>query len=157
MNHYEAVVIIAGSVGEEDLPKIQEEIKGEFDKIKAVMRAKNSLGRRKLAYPIKKQHNGTYFVYNFDAEAETLESFEKAMRLNPQVLRHLVVTEHVLTDEQKVVKTALQAKVRAKRVAEESKAAEEKRVADAPKEEAVSKEQLDKKLDTLLDEDINID
>ncbi len=51
----------------------------------------NHWGRRALAYQIKKNDSGYYVVANFDAESSALPEFERAIKLDDSVLRHLVV------------------------------------------------------------------
>jgi small subunit ribosomal protein S6 len=51
----------------------------------------NHWGKRTLAYPIKRRDTGYYVVANFDAEATALPEFERAIKLDEGVLRHLVV------------------------------------------------------------------
>ncbi len=48
-------------------------------------------GKRQLAYPIRKHDNGYYVVVQFRAEATSLPEFERAIKLDEQVLRYLVV------------------------------------------------------------------
>lgn len=156
-NHYEVVAIVAGTVSDEDLPKVQEDIHKELSGIEAVIRSESSLGRRRLAYTIAKQQFGTYLVYQIDAESEAVATLERALRLNPQIVRHLIVIEKVLTNEQKAARAALKERLQAKRAVAESKVAAEARTAETKPQETLSKEQLDKKLDTILEEDISID
>ncbi len=48
-------------------------------------------GKRQLAYPIQKHDNGYYVVVQFRTEAASLPEYERAIKLDEQVLRHLVV------------------------------------------------------------------
>ena len=48
-------------------------------------------GKRQLSYPIRKSDNGYYVVVQFRAEAGNLSEFERAIKLDEDVLRHLVV------------------------------------------------------------------
>ena len=58
----------------------------------------NHWGKRTLAYPIKKRDTGYYVVANFNAEPAQLPEFERAIKLDDAVLRHLVVVnEHDYT------------------------------------------------------------
>jgi small subunit ribosomal protein S6 len=55
----------------------------------------NHWGKRTLAYPIKKRDTGYYVVANFEAAPAQLPEFERAIKLDEGVLRHLVVVnEH---------------------------------------------------------------
>lgn len=48
-------------------------------------------GKRTLAYPIKNKETCYYAVARFDAEPSALPEFERAIKLDDGVLRHLVV------------------------------------------------------------------
>lgn len=48
-------------------------------------------GKRQLAYPVAKQENGYYVVVQFRADPGLLPEFERVIRLDEGVLRHLVV------------------------------------------------------------------
>ncbi|UCC73040.1 MAG: 30S ribosomal protein S6 [Gemmatimonadota bacterium] len=48
-------------------------------------------GKRQLAYPINKHDNGYYVVVQFRVDPENLPEFERAIKLDEQVLRYLVV------------------------------------------------------------------
>ena len=51
----------------------------------------NHWGKRTLAYPIKKHETGYYVVAKLDTDATALPEFERAIKLDEGVLRHLVV------------------------------------------------------------------
>ena len=46
-------------------------------------------GKRRLAYDIRKQREGTYAVLEVSAEPSTVKEFERQLRLNESVLRFL--------------------------------------------------------------------
>ena len=46
-------------------------------------------GKRRLAYDIRKQREGTYAVLEVSAEPSTVKEFERQLRLNENVLRFL--------------------------------------------------------------------
>jgi small subunit ribosomal protein S6 len=48
-------------------------------------------GLRKLAYPIKKQQEGRYFLTEFDLEPENIAEMERVLKLMESVIRHLIV------------------------------------------------------------------
>ena len=51
----------------------------------------NHWGKRTLSYQIKKRDTGHYVVATFMAEAAALPEFERAIKLDDGVLRHLIV------------------------------------------------------------------
>ncbi len=48
-------------------------------------------GLRSLAYRIKKNRKGHYYFMNIDAPAEAIDSMERTMRINEDVIRYLTV------------------------------------------------------------------
>jgi small subunit ribosomal protein S6 len=48
-----------------------------------------SWGKRRLAYDLRKQREGTYAVIEALAEPATIKEFERQLRLNEQVLRFM--------------------------------------------------------------------
>jgi small subunit ribosomal protein S6 len=53
--------------------------------------ATESWKRRKLAYPIRHQHEGYYPVLRMQAGNEALAELERSLKLNERVLRYLIV------------------------------------------------------------------
>ncbi len=51
----------------------------------------NHWGKRTLTYDIRRRDTGYYAIATFDAEAAALPEFERAVKLDDGVLRHLVV------------------------------------------------------------------
>ncbi len=53
----------------------------------------NHWGKRTLAYPIKRRETGYYVVVKFETEPQVLGEFERAIKLDQGVLRHLIVID----------------------------------------------------------------
>lgn len=54
-------------------------------------------GRRALAYPIGRRENGYYVLTRFSAEADVLPEYERALKLDEGLIRHLLTLyEHEL-------------------------------------------------------------
>lgn len=86
---YEILVIFDPRPSDEDvaalLVKLQENLKtlgGEVGKAE-------SWGKRRLAYDIRKQREGTYAVIECSAVPAVIKEFERQLGLNEQVLRFL--------------------------------------------------------------------
>jgi small subunit ribosomal protein S6 len=57
----------------------------------------NHWGRRQLAYPIGRRENGYYVIARFGAESAVLPEYERALKLDDGLVRHLLtVHEHDL-------------------------------------------------------------
>ena len=50
----------------------------------------NHWGRRQLAYPIGRRESGYYVVARFGAETGTLPEYERAIKLDDGIVRHLI-------------------------------------------------------------------
>jgi len=48
-------------------------------------------GKRTLAYPIRNHETGYYVVAKFESAAEALPEYERAVKLEDAVIRHLIV------------------------------------------------------------------
>jgi small subunit ribosomal protein S6 len=53
----------------------------------------NHWGKRTLAYPVAGRESGYYVVTKFEAAASMLPEFERALKLDEGLLRHLVVLD----------------------------------------------------------------
>ena len=53
-----------------------------------------SMGLRELAYPIKDQTKGYYVVLKVSMDNVAINEFNRLVRINPNVLRHLIVVDH---------------------------------------------------------------
>lgn len=92
MRDYEVVYIFKSAVANEDIEarveKFHEKIlAGSGAEITAV----EYWGKRELAYPIDDLRNGTYVVAQFTAPADVLTEFERQLKLDEDLLRHLIV------------------------------------------------------------------
>ena len=81
-------------------PSLDEEAKaGLIDKVKEVINAGGEAGEadvwgeRKLAYNINKKSTGYYVVMPFKAEAELPKELDRRLRINENVMRHIIVCQ----------------------------------------------------------------
>lgn len=64
-------------------------------------------GKRRLAYEIKKQRDGVYVQFNYNAPGSAIAVVERAMRLSEEVIRYLTVKQEVAQETaDKVAATA---------------------------------------------------
>ncbi|MEP6494198.1 MAG: 30S ribosomal protein S6 [bacterium] len=52
--------------------------------------ALNHWGRRQLAYPIGRRESGYYVIARFGADTATLPEYERAIKLDDGLIRHLI-------------------------------------------------------------------
>ena len=48
-------------------------------------------GKKKLAYPIKKQNEGYYVLVNFTSNPEFIDELERVYNITDEVIKHIVV------------------------------------------------------------------
>ena len=92
MRDYEVVYIFKSALGTED---IDARLQRYHEKILVIegseITAVEHWGKRQLAYPIDRHENGYYVVAQFSTEPGALPEFERLLKLDDEVLRHLVV------------------------------------------------------------------
>ena len=90
MNRYETVFIINPNVEEAG---IKELIQKFSDLINNAGKVENveEMGKRKLAYEIKKNKEGYYVVINFEAQPELIKELERIYRITYEVIKFIVV------------------------------------------------------------------
>ena len=90
MNKYEIMFILKSN--EEEAIKTQvSELKATITDMKGKIENEKEMGNRKLAYPIKKELNGYYYVMNVEANNEAIQEFDRKSRISENVLRHMII------------------------------------------------------------------
>lgn len=97
------------------------------------------IGRRRLAYPIMKKHNGFYVTMEFDAEGRAIERIERFLKLDENVMRYLTMTLDARELAAKRARAAALAE--AAEAAEAAKASEAAKVTEAAKPKDVVAEE----------------
>lgn len=93
MNKYESVIIINPSVEEQGIKALISKFtdlinsNGKLEKVE-------ELGKKKLAYEIKKNSEGYYIVFNFEASPELIAEIERVYRITDEVIKFIVVREN---------------------------------------------------------------
>ena len=91
MNKYEIMFIVRPDMEEDEIKKTAEEMKKVLTDGKANMLEEKAMGQRELAYEINKFTTGYYFLFVVEATAETVKEFDRIVRINESILRHLIV------------------------------------------------------------------
>ncbi len=90
MNKYESVIIINPSVDEEGVKSLVAKFTdlintdGKVEKV-------DDLGKRKLAYEVKKQKEGYYQIFNFEANPELIKELERNYRITDEVIKFMTI------------------------------------------------------------------
>ena len=90
MNKYESVIIVNPNVDEEGIKTLEKKFTdiinndGKLEKI-------DNLGKRKLAYEVKKNNEGIYLVLTFEANADLIEELQRNYRITDEVIKFIVI------------------------------------------------------------------
>lgn len=84
-------------------------VKSLIEEVGGVITDESSLGRRKLAYPIKKETQAVYTTYVFDTDKVALNEFDRRLRLNTSILRFIIIAKDVVKVNKEVSKTVREA------------------------------------------------
>lgn len=90
MNKYESVIIVNPNVDEEGIKVLEKKFTdiinndGKLEKI-------DNLGKRKLAYEVKKNNEGIYLVLTFEANANLIEELQRNYRITDEVIKFIVI------------------------------------------------------------------
>lgn len=60
-------------------------------------------GFRNLAYPINKNHKGHYYIIQMKAPTKVVEELNRTMRLNEDIIRHLIVKVEAFDDKDNLI------------------------------------------------------
>jgi len=86
---YEILVIIDPRPTDEEVVALLGRLVDNVKGLGAEVGKAESWGKRRLAYDLRKQREGTYAVIECAAEPATIKEFERQLRLNEQVLRFM--------------------------------------------------------------------
>lgn len=102
MKKYENVYILRGSLTEEQSKKEIGEITKYFENVKVYDNSDDILnlfnnntnsyqGKKNLAYEIKGEKQGYYFITNFEGTESKVEKIENQLKLNDNVLKFITI------------------------------------------------------------------
>lgn len=94
MHNYEIMYILRADLDEAQHKDAVEKLsKILTDKGANVKKVDESMGLRELAYPIKEQKKGFYVVLEVEMGNEAINEFNRLVRIDSNVLRHLIVSK----------------------------------------------------------------
>ena len=91
MNNYEMMFIVKATMESDEVKKTAESVKKIVENEKGKVAEFKELGEKKLAYPIKKEINGYYFVMQFEATKEAEAEINRKASIDENILRHLII------------------------------------------------------------------
>lgn len=86
---YEFVLVVSVKVGEKS-EELIEKFKALIES-NAVLTNMNKWGKKKLAYPIRKEPEGEYVVFEFESDAQFPKELDRISQITDGVLRSMIV------------------------------------------------------------------
>lgn len=139
MPKYELMYILSSAVSDEQVPQISSEVDKFVSENEGSTLGQEFLGKKKLAYPVKKTRNGFYVLQIFNLPANKLQELDNKLRSLESIIRYMIVNVEEM-ERRKVKDQKIQDKMRAHR--------------KPPKPEVVSAEPEIKLTETELEQKI---
>lgn len=121
MNQYEVAVLYHPGL-EIDLEKGSSKVEKIFADNKGKVVNTDNWGKRKLAYPIKKNESAVYVIYTVEMPAENVKKVESTLNITDEVIRFLITKP----DLKAIAKAEAMKAAKAKKAAERGESSEEK-------------------------------
>lgn len=167
---YELLYIVSESVEDKKIPQITKQVEEIIKKRQGTLQKVEILGRKKIAYPIKKNEFGTFVLTLFTVPPDKTAKVIRDVKGMEEIIRYILTKKEEEVEKKKAAKKAKKVKkvekpakkVKIKPKTKKpslTKVSEEKSIAK-PKEEITEKleseqdrlKKLDEKLDELLKE-----
>jgi small subunit ribosomal protein S6 len=148
MPKYELMYILSSAVSDNDVPTVSNELDKFLTDNGATILAQEMLGKKKLAYPIKKTRNGFYVLETFQMDGVKLKGLDNKLRSMEPIIRYLVVN---LEEQER--RAAKDSKVQEKmRLSRKPQAGEgEAAAVPAGEEVKLSETELEQKIEQALE------
>jgi small subunit ribosomal protein S6 len=88
---YELVYLLSPDTGEQAVKDLHAQVEATVARYGGELARTDDWGRRKLAYTIGPHKEGIYVLDVINGSGEMMKEIERRLRVNEQVLRHLVV------------------------------------------------------------------
>jgi len=94
---YEVMFIVRPDLLEEDMDKLIATLQGHATTAGATVVNTEKMGKRRLAYDVKKFSDGQYVLFVLEADGKAIHELERRMRVAEPVIKYITVR----TDEDK--------------------------------------------------------
>ncbi len=91
MPGYEIVFIAQPTMEQEPLVALVDKVTKFVNDLQGQVVRVDSWGKRRLAYPIKKQFEGFYYVAEIELPATAVRGLERSLRVVEEIIRYLIV------------------------------------------------------------------
>ena len=93
---YEIMFIVRPDIEEAEIDKIVETFSGYITQGGGAVKQTEKMGRRRLAYTVRKFNDGFYILLTVDSPASLIHEIERRLRVSEQVIKFITVR----TDEE---------------------------------------------------------
>ena len=91
MRDYEVLYIVRADLEDDKVQDIVKRVNTLIEKAGGSLERTNVWGKRKLAYEVKHQKEGSYVLQDFQFDPSRVPELEAALKITEEVLRHLIV------------------------------------------------------------------
>ena len=91
MRDYEILYIVRADLDDDKVQDIIKRVNTLIERAGGSVERTNIWGKRKLAYEVKHQKEGSYILQDFQIGPDRVPELEAALKITEEVLRHLVV------------------------------------------------------------------
>jgi small subunit ribosomal protein S6 len=93
MSKYETMFILKPDLGDEAYDSLIEKFKAIIEGQNGEVTNVNRMGRRRLAYEVKKFRDGYYVLFNYTGNSGATDELERNFRIADDVIRYLIIKE----------------------------------------------------------------
>lgn len=90
MNQYETIFIMNNQIAKEEQKTVIEKITNYIKENGKIVK-EDDIGARKLAYEIKKQKEGYYYLVEFEANPSVIDELQRIYRITDTVLKFITI------------------------------------------------------------------
>ena len=88
---YEVMFIVRPDIMEEDVDKLIATLQGNATQAGATVQNTEKMGKRRLAYDVKKFQEGLYILMTLQSDGKAIHELERRMRVTEQVIKFITV------------------------------------------------------------------
>ncbi len=91
MREYEVLYIVRADLDDDKVQDAVKRVNTLIERSGGMIERTNLWGKRKLAYEVKHQKEGSYVLQDFQLDPDRVPELEAGLKITEEVLRHLIV------------------------------------------------------------------
>ena len=88
---YEILFIVRPDLEEKQIKEVATSLEKTLTDNNAKVLSSKELGQKELAYEIKNNKSGYYFLINVESNNDAIKEFDRVALINENVIRHIVI------------------------------------------------------------------